>query len=99
MNGGLGRGMGQVTITLNGRSYVLACRDDEEERLLALSEYVRTKIDKIIEDFGQIGNERILLMSALLITDELFEMLEMESENQKTEEDEPYEDHERSPPY
>ncbi|MCB1511923.1 MAG: cell division protein ZapA [Hyphomicrobiaceae bacterium] len=65
--------MGQVTITLNGRAYRLSCRDDEEERLGQLVEHVRAKVEQLTGEFGQIGNERLMLMSALLIADELFE--------------------------
>ena len=68
--------MGQVTITLNGRTYSLACRDNEEDRLQRLAEHLRGKMDQLISDFGQIGNERLMLMSALLITDELFDLRE-----------------------
>lgn len=66
--------MGQVTITLNGRVYRLNCRDDEEPRLHALADHVREKLDQLAAEFGAIGNERLLLMSALLIADELFDV-------------------------
>lgn len=65
--------MGQVTVTLNGRTYRLRCEDGEEERLLALAEHVRGKIDGLIAQFGQIGEDRLLLMASLLVTDELFD--------------------------
>jgi cell division protein ZapA len=65
--------MGQVTITLNGRTYSLACPDDEEERLHRLAAYVRGKLDELVEEFGQIGHERLMLMAALLIADEVLE--------------------------
>ncbi len=65
--------MGQVAITLNGRSYRLACQDGEEERLLALGNHVRGHVDKLTREFGQIGDDRLLAMVAILITDELFE--------------------------
>jgi cell division protein ZapA len=65
--------MGQVVLTLNGRVYRLACGDGEEERLQALAAYVREKVDALTADLGQIGEARLMLMSALLIADELFE--------------------------
>ena len=63
--------MGQVTITLNGRSYRLRCGPGEEPRLIELADEVRAKLDGLISEFGQAGDDRLLLMSALLIADEL----------------------------
>lgn len=76
--------MGQVTITLNGRTYRLSCPDDEEERLNQLVEHVRGKIDQLASEFGQIGNERLMLMSALMIADELFDLRDAEDGANKT---------------
>ncbi|KAB2849426.1 MAG: cell division protein ZapA [Hyphomicrobiaceae bacterium] len=65
--------LGQVAITLNGRTYRLACQDGEEERLLALGNHVRGHFDRLTREFGQVGDDRLLAMVAILITDELFE--------------------------
>jgi cell division protein ZapA len=76
--------MGQVSITLNGRSYRLSCRDDEEERLAQLVEHLRAKVEQLTAEFGQIGNERLMLMSALLIADELFEARDAQDTRRKS---------------
>lgn len=68
--------MGQVTVTLNGRSYRLRCGDGEEKRLLALSSHVKSKVDGLVAEFGQVGDDRLMLMAALLIADELWEARE-----------------------
>jgi cell division protein ZapA len=65
--------MGQVTVTLNGRTYRLSCGDGEEQRLLALADHVRGKLNGLIQQFGQAGEDRLLLMAALLIADELWD--------------------------
>lgn len=65
--------MAEVTITLNGRTYRLQCDDGEEEHLLALSHTVGERLDGLQKQFGQIGDERLLLMSVLMISDELNE--------------------------
>ena len=65
--------MGQVALSLNGRSYSLFCGDGEEERLRALGTHVQDKIDGIVRDFGQAGEARLFLMTALMIADELFD--------------------------
>jgi len=68
--------MRQVTVTVNGRTYRLSCGDDEEERLQRLADYVAGKVDELAGEFGQVGEERLLLMAALLIGDELFDARE-----------------------
>ena len=68
--------MGQVTITLNARSYKLRCGDGEEARLLDLAAYVQTRLDKLTDEFGQVGDERILVMTTLMIADDLFDARE-----------------------
>jgi cell division protein ZapA len=65
--------MGQVTLTLNGRSYRVGCGDGEEARLNELGDYVRQKVDDLTGEFGQVGEARLLLLAALLIADELFD--------------------------
>lgn len=65
--------MGQVTVIVNGRSYRLACGDGEEQRLIDLAEHVRQRIDDLSYEFGHAGDDRLLLMVTLMLTDELWE--------------------------
>ena len=65
--------MAQASITLNGRVYRLNCGAGEEERLRLLSAEVAAKLDALVAEFGQVGDDRLLLMAALLIADELLE--------------------------
>jgi cell division protein ZapA len=65
--------MAEVAITLNGRTYRLECGDGEEEHLLALSELVGKRLNTLQKQFGQVGDDRLLLMTALMIADELDE--------------------------
>ncbi len=62
--------MGQVAITLNGRTYKLECDDGEEQQLLGLAESVGRQIEALKGKFGQIGDDRLMLMAALMIADE-----------------------------
>jgi cell division protein ZapA (FtsZ GTPase activity inhibitor) len=66
--------MGQVTVTMNGRTYRLRCGDGEEERLLSVAGHVRGHVERLTQEHGQIGDERLILMAAILVTDELFEL-------------------------
>lgn len=65
--------MAEVTVTLNGRTYRLECDDGEEDHLKALSEQVGVRLDQMRQQFGQVGDERLLLMAALMIADDLSE--------------------------
>jgi cell division protein ZapA len=65
--------MGQVSVTLNGRTYRLECGEGEETHLIALAEYLGTHVDAMRQKFGQIGDDRLILMASLLVTDELWE--------------------------
>jgi cell division protein ZapA len=65
--------MGQVSVTLNGRTYRLECGEGEETHLIALAEYLSSHVDTMRRKFGQVGDDRLILMASLLVTDELWE--------------------------
>jgi len=65
--------MGQATITINGRTYRLKCGDGEEERVLALADIVRHRVDSLAGEFAAAGDGRLLLMTALMLADELMD--------------------------
>jgi len=65
--------MGQVAVNVNGRSYRFDCGDGEEARLQELAAYIKDRIDALTREYGQVGAERLMLMAALLITDELWD--------------------------
>ena len=66
--------MGQVNVTLNGRTYRLECGEGEETHLIALAEYLGSHVDTMKRKFGQVGDDRLILMASLLVTDELWEL-------------------------
>ncbi|AUG52463.1 cell division protein ZapA [Thalassospira marina] len=63
--------MAQVSVRINGRSYDVACEDGQEERLTQLAGYVDERVGEIASMVGQIGEQRLLVMTSLLIADEL----------------------------
>lgn len=65
--------MAQVTVRINGRGYDVACDDGQEAHLISLAEYVDGKVSALAGAIGQIGDLRLLLMTCLLVTDELSE--------------------------
>jgi cell division protein ZapA len=66
--------MGQITIKVAERDYTLACRDGEEARLTALSQYLDKRAQELTRALGQLSEPRALLMTALLTADELFDI-------------------------
>lgn len=65
--------MAQVAITFNKRSYRFECGDADVERLEAVANYLKAKLDILMREHGQAGDERLVLMAALTIADELFD--------------------------
>lgn len=65
--------MAEVTVTLNGRTYRLECGEGEESHLIALAEYLGSQVDTMMQKFGQVGDDRLILMASLMVTDELWE--------------------------
>lgn len=63
--------MSEIFLTINGRNYTVACEDGQEEHLGTLAEYVKTRVEDLAGSVGQIGDARLMLMVALLISDEL----------------------------
>jgi alpha-tubulin suppressor-like RCC1 family protein len=51
--------MGQVSVTLNGRTYRLECGEGEETHLIALAEYLGSHVDTMKRKFGQIGDDQL----------------------------------------
>lgn len=65
--------MAQVTATIAGRQFRLACEDGQEEHLLALASDVDSRIAELRRRFGEIGDTRLTVMAALMVADEVSE--------------------------
>ncbi len=63
--------MPELTVEINGRDYQVACDDGQEEHLTKLARYVDKKMGELVSSVGQIGDARLLVMTSLLIADEL----------------------------
>ena len=72
--------MGQVNVTVNQRSYTVACGDGEEEHLIELAKYLDKRVKELTEAVGQVGDARLLLMAGLLICDDLSDALDKTKE-------------------
>ena len=63
--------MAQVSVRINGRHYQVACEDGQEAHLQKLASYIDERVAELVRDVGQVGDARLLVMSSLLIADEL----------------------------
>lgn len=68
--------MAQITVTINGRGYPVACSDGEEQRITELARYIDAKVKGFAQELGQIGEARLLVLTALVLADELAEAQE-----------------------
>ncbi len=68
--------MSHVNVTINGRQYRMACEEGQERRLLLLAENLESRITSLRGKFGEIGDARLTVMSALMIADELLDTSE-----------------------
>ena len=63
--------MGQVTITIHGRQYDISCDDGQEAHLSRLGKYLDQKANQLAGATGPVSDTLLLVMTALLIADEL----------------------------
>ena len=65
--------MAQVSITFNKRTYRFDCDEADAPRLEKIADYLKDRLEGLIREHGAVGDERLMLMAALMMTDELFE--------------------------
>ena len=65
--------MAQVSVTINGRAYRMACDDGEEDRLMGLGRRFDETIAELRSGFGEIGDQRLTVMAGVMMTDMLSE--------------------------
>ena len=65
--------MSQVSVTINGRQFRMACEDGQEAHLMELARDLDIRIEGLRTKFGEIGDTRLTVMAALTIADSLAE--------------------------
>lgn len=65
--------MPHVSVTIAGRQYRMACDAGQEEHLMRLARDIDTRIFDLRGAFGEIGDQRLVVMAAITIADELAE--------------------------
>ncbi len=65
--------MANVNIKFNGKEFLLSCDDGQEEHLEELSLHLNKKFDELKNSLGNIGENKLLLITSIKIMDEYFE--------------------------
>ena len=68
--------MAQISSTIAGRQFRLACEDGQEEHLQELAKDIDQRIISLRRKFGEIGDTRLTVMAALMVADELAETIQ-----------------------
>ena len=79
--------MPHVSVTIDGRKYRLACNEGEEARLESLAGLIDEKIGEMRAAFGEIGDQRLVIMAALTIADNLAEARDQAAAERKRSEE------------
>ena len=65
--------MANVNIKFNGKDFLLSCDDGQEEHLEELLTHINQKFSNLKNDLGNIGENKLLLITSVQIMDEYFE--------------------------
>ena len=63
--------MANVKIIFNGKEFLLSCDDGQEEHLLELAEQLNVKFANLKSQLGNIGENKLLLITSIKVIDEL----------------------------
>ena len=65
--------MANVNIKFNGKEFLLSCDDGQEEHLEELLTHINEKFNNLKNDLGNLGENKLLLITSVQIMDEYFE--------------------------
>ena len=65
--------MANVSIKFNGKEFLLSCEDGQEEHLEELLIQINKKFNNLKNDLGNLGENKLLLITAVKVMDEYFE--------------------------
>jgi len=66
--------MANVNIKFNGKDYLLSCDDGQEESLKKLTSFLDKKYLELKKKLGNIGENKLLLITAIKLIDEHFDL-------------------------
>ena len=66
--------MAQVSVTIDGKTYRMACDEGQEEHLIDLASRFDRYVGHLKNSFGEIGDHRLAVMAGIMVMDELSEV-------------------------
>ena len=65
--------MANVSVKFNGKEFLLSCEDGQEEHLGELSQNLSEKFNQLKSKLGNLGENKLLLITSITLMDEYFE--------------------------
>ena len=72
--------MANVSIKFNGKEFLLSCEDGQEEHLEELLIQINQKFNDLKNDLGNLGENKLLLITAVKVMDEYYETKKKEEQ-------------------
>ena len=66
--------MANINIKFNNKDYLLSCDDGQEEDLKNLTKFLDKKYSSLREKLGNIGENKLLLITAIQVIDDYFDL-------------------------
>ena len=74
--------MANINVKFNKKDYLLSCDDGQEENLLELANYLDSQYNELQKKLGNIGENKLLLITAIKMVDEYFDILKKTKNSQ-----------------
>ena len=68
--------MANVNVKFNNKDYLLSCDDGQEENLKKLAKHLDTKYNELNKNLGNIGENKLLLITAIQMVDDYFDLFQ-----------------------
>ena len=75
--------MANVNVKFNGKDYLLSCDDGQEESLKKLTIFLNKKYNELKDKLGNIGENKLLLITTIKLIDEYFDLREKVGQQKK----------------
>ena len=68
--------MAEISITINGRKFGISCDDGQEQRVIALANFVDNRLQDISKSGAGTNESHLLVLTSLVMADEMFDLRE-----------------------